>query len=489
MAKLVPSLAGSRFAQRASIGFGLITLITAVTAIGTALFARDEAASREKILEVYADDLAEAFQAQLAAEKMVAIGRGYLLVAEPEFLDRLNDAEEQLDRALQALERRGLSPREIELLAGVRRSAEGYRAIFDQILIAGSADARAQRVSTLREELMPRRRDLGARLEQLVEHKRRIQLDARLGAHQMAARTFALALALSAIAVAFSVLLAWRFIQHLASIYRRVEGVAEEARRASSAREELLGIVAHDLRNPLNAISMKAASIARHSPDPRTEERAAAIRRLTGRMDALIGMLLEAARLEAGRLSLSCSRCAVSDLFAAARETFGAIAGAQGIGMELVHSPRALGCWGDPERIAQVLSNLIGNALKFTPSGGTIRVSAVESGIHIRFDVRDTGPGIAPDHLPRVFDRFWRAEDAGRKGTGLGLFIAKGIVEAHRGRIWVESKVGAGSAFIFELPFAPPEVRHDPPSTADPSQFPDSPDAAGHADATSRFSG
>ena len=274
MAKLVPSLAGSRFAQRASIGFGLITLITAVTAIGTALFARDEAANREKILEVYADDLAEAFQAQLAAEKMVAIGRGYLLVAEPEFLDRLNDAEEQLDRALQALERRGLSAREIELLAGVRRSAEGYRAIFDQILIAGSADARAQRVSTLREELMPRRRDLGARLEELVEHKRRIQLDARLGAHQMAARTFALALALSAIAVAFSVLLAWRFIQHLASIYHRVEGAAEEARRASSAREELLGIVAHDLRNPLNAISMKAASIARHSPDPRTEERA-----------------------------------------------------------------------------------------------------------------------------------------------------------------------------------------------------------------------
>ena len=126
-----------------------------------------------------------------------------------------------------------------------------------------------------------------------------------------------------------------------------------------------------------------------------------------------------------------------------------------------------------------MLSNLIGNALKFTPPGGTIRVNAVESGIHIRFEVHDTGPGIAPDHLPRVFDRFWRADDAGRKGTGLGLFIAKGIVEAHRGRIWVESKVGAGSAFIFELPFAPPEMRHGPLSAADPSHFPGSPGAAG----------
>ena len=337
---------------------------------------------------------------------------------------------------------------------------------------------------------MPCCRDLGARLEQLVEHKRRIQIDARLAAHQMAARTFALALATErdrgglqrAPGLAFHP--APR--KHLPS--RRGSGGGSAA--SLPLREELLGIVARsDLRNPLSAISMKAASIARHSPDQRTEERAAAIRRLTGRMDVLIGMLLEAARLEAGRLSLTCSRCAVSDLFAAARETFGAIASAQGVGMELVHSPRALGCWADPERVAQVLSNLIGNALKFTPPGGYDPSQRREFGLHIRFEVRDTGPGIAPDHLPRVFDRFWRADDAGRKGTGLGLFIAKGIVEAHRGRIWVESKVGAGSAFIFELPFAPPDVRHDPPSAADPSHFPESPDAAGHADATSRSPG
>ena len=103
-----------------------------------------------------------------------------------------------------------------------------------------------------------------------------------------------------------------------------------------------------------------------------------------------------------------------------------------------------------------MLSNLVGNALKFTPEDGRITIRAVESGFHTRIEVRDTGPGIASQHLPRVFDRFWKADAEGRKGTGLGLYIAKGIVETHRGRIWVESRVGAGSAFIFELPFAPP---------------------------------
>jgi signal transduction histidine kinase len=484
VARHAPSIAASRFARRAAIGFGLVTLITAVTAVGAAVFARREAARREKILEAYADDLSEAFQAQLAAEQMVAIGRGYLLVAEPRFLDRLNDAESQLDQALRALQRPGLSAREIELVTSVRTSAEHYRSIFDQIPVAASADARAQRVSILREELIPRRVDLGRRLEQLVQHRRGIQLDARREADRMAARTFALALALSAIAVAFSVLLAWRFIQHLASIYRRAEAAAEDARRSSSAREELLGVVAHDLRNPLNAISLQAVSIARHSTDPRTEERAAAIRRLTGRMDALIGMLLEAARVEAGRLSLSWRRCEVSDLLAAVDETFGGTARAQSIRLQLDPSPRGLGCWGDPERIAQVLSNLIGNALKFTRPGGMVRIGAAASGFHVRFEVRDAGPGIAPEHLPRVFDRFWRADDSGRKGTGLGLFIAKGIVDAHRGRIWVESEVGAGSAFIFELPVAPPAAQDDPLSTAPGAHVPGSAGAAACADAT-----
>jgi signal transduction histidine kinase len=99
-----------------------------------------------------------------------------------------------------------------------------------------------------------------------------------------------------------------------------------------------------------------------------------------------------------------------------------------------------------------------------------VTIRAVESGFHTRIEVRDTGPGIASQHLPRIFDRFWKADSEGRQGTGLGLYIAKGIIEQHRGRIWAESMVGLGSAFIVELPIAPPSAAEAEPAAAEPDE-------------------
>jgi signal transduction histidine kinase len=109
----------------------------------------------------------------------------------------------------------------------------------------------------------------------------------------------------------------------------------------------------------------------------------------------------------------------------------------------------------DATRISQVLSNLVGNAVKFTGRGGLISISAERGEGEVRFSVIDTGSGIPPEQLPHIFGRFWQAKSADRRGIGLGLAIAKGIVEAHRGRIWVESSVGLGSTFYFTLPTAP----------------------------------
>jgi signal transduction histidine kinase len=110
--------------------------------------------------------------------------------------------------------------------------------------------------------------------------------------------------------------------------------------------------------------------------------------------------------------------------------------------------------WGDKDRLLQVFENLIGNAIKFTKAGGSITVSAASRDHEVVFQVADTGSGIAPENLPRVFDRFWQASRSGRVGAGLGLLITKGIVEAHRGRIWVESAAGSGSTFFFTIPTA-----------------------------------
>jgi signal transduction histidine kinase len=116
--------------------------------------------------------------------------------------------------------------------------------------------------------------------------------------------------------------------------------------------------------------------------------------------------------------------------------------------VDLIDLPRLE---ADSERIFRVLSNLLGNAIKFTPEGGTITLRAAPRGDELMITVIDTGPGIAPDHLPHVFERYWQARPASQAGAGLGLYIARGIVEAHGGRIWAESSAG-GARLIFTLP-------------------------------------
>ncbi len=448
-------LAGPRFVGRAAAGFGLVTVITALTAIGSTLFARDASTRREQILTAYAGDVTNAYQAQLAAEKMVAVGRGYLLAPDPATLDRFHAAETQLDASLKALDHPGVSAHERELLAQTERSALHYRTMFDDVIEAGD-DSHGERVAMLRDRLLPAREDLGARLGELVDHKKGLQEAGRRAARRMDARTFVFTGALGTAGVVLSFLLAWGFTKHLGQIYAREQESAARATHAAAAKEDLLGIVAHDLRNPLGAIVLKATLIDRAATEPKTHRHAESIAAIATRMEAFIQKLLDAATIEAGRLVVSWKRCAVADLVAATMDTFGALAAQKAVTLEHEIGRGDLGFWGDPERIGQVLSNLVGNALKFTPEGGRITIRAVESGFHTRIEVRDTGPGIASQHLPQVFDRFWKADAEGRKGTGLGLYIARGIVETHRGRIWVESRVGAGSAFIFELPIVPP---------------------------------
>jgi signal transduction histidine kinase len=458
-------LAEPRFVRRAAAGFGLVTVITALTAIGSALYARNAALTREQILTAYTTDLANAYQAQLAAEKMVAVGRGYLLAPDDKALERFHAAEAQLETSLGALDQVGLSSQERKLLADTKRSAHRYRAMFDDVIESRPGTGPPPPL-VLRDQLIPAREALGAQLEELVDHKRELQAAARRAGRRMDTHTSVFIGALGTAGALLSILLAWGFTKHLGHIYGREQEAAAVAARAAAAKEELLGVVAHDLRNPLGAIMLKAALIEKGADGGNTRRHAESIVTIATRTEAFIQKLLDAASIEAGRLSVASRRCAIADLLGAAMETFGMLAAEKSITLELDVANRDLAFWGDPERIGQVVSNLVGNALKFTPEGGRITIRAVESGFHIRIEVRDTGPGIASHHLARVFDRFWKADAGGRKGTGLGLYIAKGIVASHRGRVWAESRVGAGSAFIFELPIAPPSPGEAPSTLA-----------------------
>jgi PAS domain S-box-containing protein len=242
-------------------------------------------------------------------------------------------------------------------------------------------------------------------------------------------------------------------------LYQEERAAREEAEAARRSRDEVLSIVSHDLRNPVSTIAMAAALLSDAdiplTPDQRRKQ-IEIISRSAQRMNRLILDLLDAARIEGGRLpvSLRCERSAT--VASEAYEAFRQIGTNKGITVECQVADELPPSLIDRDRIVQVLSNLLNNAVKFTPRGGrvTLRASRTATG-GCRFDVIDTGPGIDDEHLPHVFNRYWQAKRTAHMGTGLGLAIAKGIVEAHRGRIWVQSEVGHGSTFSFELPRVP----------------------------------
>ncbi len=228
------------------------------------------------------------------------------------------------------------------------------------------------------------------------------------------------------------------------------------AREASRAREEVLAVVSHDLRNPLNAVLL-AATILDDYTDPekwteRERRQLKAIRGSAQQMSTLIGDLVEVVALESGQRILHPEPTAPDVLLDEAVELHRVLAAQKGIALRAEPAPELSRVRADRGRVLQVLSNLLGNAIKFTPGGGTVTLGAALRGADVGFFVSDTGPGIAAEQLASVFDRFWQAERGDRKGLGLGLAIARGIVEAHGGRIWAESTPGRGSTFFFTLP-------------------------------------
>jgi PAS domain S-box-containing protein len=229
------------------------------------------------------------------------------------------------------------------------------------------------------------------------------------------------------------------------------------AKRATRARDDMLGIVAHDLRNPLQAITLDAAVLRRSGLEP-VHEIAGEIATAAQRMSRLIQDLVDVSSLEAGYLSIRPETVAPAELVAACVSAEAPIASSAAVLLrtEVEHDLPAV--WADRDRLLQVFDNLVGNAIKFNNPGGVVTLGAEAGEGEVTFWVKDTGSGITNEHLPHVFDRFWRGGRQTRRGAGLGLAIVKGIVEAHGGRVWVQSAMGQGSTFYFTVPMAPSPV-------------------------------
>lgn len=231
-----------------------------------------------------------------------------------------------------------------------------------------------------------------------------------------------------------------------------------EAKALARSREDLLAIVAHDLRNPLTTLTTAASLMRKTGPileDAKFETRLGSIERSARQMNHLIHDLLDLARFQAGTLVLDQGQHVARELLQEVYDSYTLQAAQRSLRLSMD--------WGNPEtlvrcdrnRVLQVFSNLVGNALKFTPEGGQIVLTVSQAADAVVFSVRDNGPGIPSEHLPRLFQRYFQVDPANRNGMGLGLSIAKAIVDAHGGTLEVRSEPGRGTVFTFALPTKP----------------------------------
>ena len=258
-----------------------------------------------------------------------------------------------------------------------------------------------------------------------------------------------------------------------------------QAESATRLRDEVLAVLAHDLRNPMNTIMTTAALLAVTAEDASRQRQAAIVQRAVQAMDRLVSDLLDMSRVESGSFVVRTEPIDMASVIRDSVDLFESQAVARKIILRMQIAQELPAIEGDRERLAQVFSNLIGNALKFSKANSAVTVRAVSEMAGVHVSIKDSGAGISPQNLVHVFDRFWQADRSTGKGAGLGLAICKAIVEAHGGRIWAASKVGFGSTFHFEIPqrqsgtrrpidgaASPQHSRRPPYTTAPPASVP-----------------
>jgi len=233
-----------------------------------------------------------------------------------------------------------------------------------------------------------------------------------------------------------------------------------EAKNAVTVRERILAIVSHDLRNQLGVISMGADLVARKAAEMRDaadlRKPVETIRRTADSMLRLVGDLLDMASTQSGRFSIEKETLELAPILEEGCESHEPMARVKGVHLKTDVEIGDMRVLGDRARILQVLGNLAGNAIKFSESGGSVTIRAEARDNEALVSVSDTGPGIPREEFENIFEPYRTVQAQGNRGTGLGLFIAKGIVERHGGRIWLESEIGRGSTFFFTLPLVSP---------------------------------
>ena len=451
----------SSFQGRVLAGYvlAILPLVTAM-AVTVALIDRNTQNELER-LRSEQDEITLAEQLRWNADLLVSAGRGYLISGSPDLLSSVRRYESEFDDDVRALERQTLSTTGAALVDDAERTAHEFRSVQASLLANRSSPDLIERFER---ELQPLGTALSHSLLGLIEHKQRLLEaaydQAEQGRSDLVIWTFALLGTFTAVGLG----LACYFATGLARAYRQQQQAMAASERSLKQRDELMGILAHDLRNPLNAIALKAALLRQAMDGSGLRRHADSIGTITAGMAELVDSILDLSTIESGQLSLDIRSLEVRGLLDEMMEIYQGLAAAKHIRLERACCEPELRIRADRRRVVQVLSNLLGNAIKATPDGRSMGVAAEPDGAFVRFSVWDRGPGIRPEHVAHIFERRWKHESGGVQGTGLGLFIAKSIVEAHGGRIWYEA-AEQGAIFRFTLPRLAP-VRPWPASSS-----------------------
>ena len=441
--------------MKAIAGFSAIVVVLAVGMVLT--ISRMFAVANQETARLASEnrEIAVAERLRWSGELIVSAGRGYILSGDRQLLAEVDAASADLTREIEALRASSLPTPGGELVARVEQLAGQFQTRQNALFAAKHQGVPTEVLSQRAErELLPVRSALGAALDQLVAYEeqsvRTVYARDQRVRQALRASTYAMLGVLVFTCLGLGLALARR----LARAYQHERDATAQANDALAARDEVLGVVAHDLRNPLGAISLKAELVRASPGSERAAGHAASIVKTTHRMQYLINTMLAVVQQQAGAFAIEPGPCPVESFVREALDVYTDVAASKHVELASAITPPDLVVRADRERVIQVLANLLGNALRYTPPRGRVVISGrVEDGM-ARIAVTDGGPGIAPADLPHVFERLWKRTMAGHEGMGLGLHIAKQIVEAHGGRIWAESPPGEGATFAFTLPLA-----------------------------------
>ena len=394
---------------------------------------------KNDLVSVHAEELILAQKLQSEISMQLAALPIYVLSVDNYFLNSFHENRREFNRVLSILRSRSEAGDEKKLIDDILKA---YQSIYEPGVTGISMNPIDQSLK------------LTVLLQSLVNEKTQNFEEAKKEDAQLSRKVLFILGFASLICLTFAGVIGSLCIK----LIRHKKRTEEKESFISNARKDIVDTVSHDLKNPLSSIRLglqyleKKLSKNRTCSDMEVSKGLAIIFRSVDKMEKLISDLLDHTKLEAGKMVLEPTQCDLAKFIRELIDQFRPIAQSKKvrISASLMEDGRSISC--DQGRVEQVISNIIGNALKFTPEGGEIHISMEYREENIVISVQDNGYGMTRDQLEHVFDRYWQVKETAHQGVGLGLAIAKIVVEGHHGKIWVESELGKGSTFYFSLP-------------------------------------